>query len=113
MQVESRPTFEMSDQERETGDERGACVADEIRRRDKDYDGVNNKTSKTTAHDDLLNASSKESEIDSERSEKETASCYNLNSKRGSRAVMARSKTRKSFLSDDSDEDSATKRERS
>ena len=102
----------MSDQERETGDERGACVADEIRSRDKDYDGVNNKVSKTTAHDDLLNASSKESEIESERSEKETASRYNLRSKRGSRGVMARSKTRKSFLSDDSDEDSATKRER-
>ena len=101
----------MSDQERETGDERGACVVDEIRRRDKDYDGVNN-VSKTTAHDDLLNASSKESEIESERSEKEMASRYNLRSKRGSRGVMARSKTRKSFLSDDSDEDSATKRER-
>ena len=111
MQVESRPSFKMSDQERETGDERGACVVDEIRRRDKDYDGVNN-VSKTTAHDDLLNASSKESEIESERSEKEMASRYNLRSKRGSRGVMARSKTRKSFLSDDSDEDSATKRER-
>ena len=58
----------MSDQERETGNERGACVADEIRGRDKDFDGVNNKVSKTTTHDDLLNASSKESEIESERS---------------------------------------------
>ena len=103
----------MSDKESETGMEKEGSVHDEMEVRGAGSGAMDTKASEPIVHNDSEGVSSKESDLESKRSE-ERFSHYNLRSTRSRGETSVRKKFKKAPLcaNSDSDEESMIDRER-